>query len=92
MARSDQTIQADKPATVDIEPYRRLVELQKEITALAQKNERAQQKCAKLREGVASRVLKQTGTRRDSRPGMGRTLAQLPAGLIISGLLSRIVK
>ena len=92
MARSDQTIQADQPSAFDLEPYRRLVELQKEIAALAQQNERAQQKCAKLREGVASRVLDRTGTRRDTRPKAGRVLAQLPMGLALSGLISRIVK
>ena len=92
MARSDQPVKADQPSALDLEPYRRLVELQKEITALAQQNERAQQKCAKLREGVAARVLDHTGTRRDARPKVGKVLAQLPMGLVISGLISRIVK
>ena len=92
MARRDQTTQADEPSAIDLEPYRQLVELQREIAALAQQNERAQQRCAELREGVASRILKQTGTRRNPRTGMDRILAQLPAGLIVSGLISRIMK
>ena len=92
MARSDQPIQADGPSAIDLEPYRQLVELQKEITALAQQNERAQQKCAKLREGVAARALDHAGTRRDSRRKAGKALAQLPMGLALSGVLSRILK
>ena len=89
MARSDQPIQADGPSAIDLEPYRQLVELQKEIAALAQQNDRAQKQCAELREGVASRVLNQTGTRRNTRQKVGRALAQLPLGLVISDLVSR---
>jgi hypothetical protein len=96
MARSDQPIQAETSTAIDLEPYRRLVELQKEIAALAEQNERAQQKCEKLREGVASRVLAQTGLGREQRAKQrvkaSGILAQLPMGLMISGLMSRIVK
>ena len=92
MARSDQPVQADPPAATDLEPYRRLVELQKEIAALAEQNERAQQKCAELREGVASGVLAQTALRRKPRSKMSGALAQLPTGLALSGVFSRILK
>jgi hypothetical protein len=93
MARSDQPVQADPPAATDLEPYRRLVELQKEIAALAEQNERAQQKCAELREGVASGVIaQQTALRRKPRSKMSGALAQLPTGLALSGVLARILK
>jgi len=92
MARADQPIQTVEPVALDLEPYRRLVELQKEVAALAEQNERAQKQCAELREGVATGVLAQTAMRKKQRSKTARVLAQLPMGLAVSGVLSRILK
>lgn len=74
----------------DLEPYRRLVELQKEITELAQQNDHARQKCEELRDHVATDVLSQRSTR--PRAGLYGMFAQLPLGLFVSSALSRILK
>lgn len=73
----------------DLEPYRRLVELQKEITELAQQNDHARRKYEELRDDVATDVLSQR-----SRPGarFSGVFAQLPLGLFVSSALSRILK
>lgn len=80
MARGINGSELEESSVNDLEPYRRLVELQKEIARLAQENEMTSQHCAELRDKVADKVLKR-------RRSMGsQTLAGLPANVIRSNL------
>jgi uncharacterized protein with von Willebrand factor type A (vWA) domain len=90
MARGIENDQAGTSPAHDLEPYRRLVELQKEITELAQQNDNARRNCEQLRDHVASDVLSQSAAGPVTR--MAGALAQMPLGLFVSSTLSRILK
>ena len=92
MARGIENNQAGTPPARDLEPYRQLVELQKEIAKLAQRNENARRKCEELRDDVASDVLSGKSARPSPRSKIVGALAQLPLGLVASNVLSRILK
>jgi regulator of replication initiation timing len=57
MRKGNETTLDAKPSSDELEPYRRLVELQKQVTELAQQNEKARQECAALRERLADEVI-----------------------------------
>jgi hypothetical protein len=56
MARSTNGVETDKSGNGDLEPYYRLVELQKQMIDLIQKNAHAKRECAALREQLAREV------------------------------------
>jgi len=62
MEPGNRDIQASMTFADNLEPYQRLVELQKQMIQLAQQNDRARQECAELRERLAGEVIRQTGT------------------------------
>jgi hypothetical protein len=72
MFQDEGDIQATKPAGDDSEPYRRLIELQKQMIGLVQQHEKTKRECAALR----AQLLEETaGPRRSLRQGIGRLLA-----------------
>jgi regulator of replication initiation timing len=75
-----KAIQTDEMSVDDIESYRRLVELQKQIIEVAQQNEYTKLACTQLRERVASEVL--------SRPQAGRISRQKPVEILIEPPIS----
>jgi regulator of replication initiation timing len=62
MEPGNSDIQASMTFADNLEPYQRLVELQKQMIQLAQQNERARQECAELRERLAGEIIRRTGT------------------------------
>jgi hypothetical protein len=78
MARSIDQVLASPSVVDELEKYQRLVELQKQIIALAQQNQRAEQACDALREQMASEVVSQAGAQRNLRQKANRALMQLP--------------
>ena len=56
MARSANGVETNKSGNGDLEPYYRLVELQKQMIDLIQKNAHAKRECAALREQLAREV------------------------------------
>ena len=52
-----QAVAAKGKADDELEPYRRLVELQKQVIELAQQNERARQDCAALRDRLTGEAI-----------------------------------
>lgn len=56
MARSDDKLERAKPEATGLEPYRRLIELQKQMIELSQHHERSRRECDALRDVVAREV------------------------------------
>ena len=50
MFQEEEKIEAAKPVADSLEPYRRLIELQKQMIELVQRHERTKQECTALRE------------------------------------------
>jgi hypothetical protein len=65
-------MQATKPAGDDSEPYRRLIELQKQMIGLVQQHEKTKRECATLRSQLLEEM---AGPRRSLRQGIGRLFA-----------------
>ncbi len=65
-------IQAAKPAGDDSEPYRRLIELQKQMIGLVQQHEKTKRECAALR---AQLLEEMAGPRRSVRQEVSQLLA-----------------
>ena len=65
-------MQAIKPAGDDSEPYRRLIELQKQMIGLVQQHEKTKRECAALR---AQLLEEMAGPRRGLRQDLGRLFA-----------------
>jgi regulator of replication initiation timing len=57
MWRGVEEVSMGKRVADDLEPYRRLVELQKQMIKLAEQNERAKRECAALRERVGAEMI-----------------------------------
>ncbi|HVU08434.1 MAG TPA: hypothetical protein VHG89_07815 [Verrucomicrobiae bacterium] len=57
MAQGAEEIQRPDQVASDLEQYRRLVELQKQMIELAQQNKLAAQKCDALRERVSAEII-----------------------------------
>ena len=53
MARGANEVQAEKSGIEDLEPYYRLVEMQKQMIVLIQQNAHTERKCMALREQLA---------------------------------------
>lgn len=56
MSRQGKDVQPDNRVGSNLEPYRRLVELQKQMIELAQQHERARRECEALRAQIADEV------------------------------------
>ncbi len=56
----------------DLEPYRRLVDLQKQLITVARKNEQARQECAALQEKITAELIQPPQTRN----GLGQRMRQ----------------
>jgi len=50
MFQDEEQMQTAKPMSADREPYRRLIELQKQMIELVQRHERTKRECSALRE------------------------------------------
>jgi hypothetical protein len=92
MARVIPEIEAGTSSAHELEPYRRLIELQKEIIRLARQNERARQKCVALRNHMATAGTGQPVAQRTLRQKMNKALGQLPAFPAKSHLAALIIK
>ena len=92
MARVIPEIETGTSSAHELEPYRRLIELQKEIIRLAQQNERAQRECQALRNHMATAGTGQVVVQRTLRQKMNRVFGQLPAFPAKSQLASLIIK
>jgi hypothetical protein len=62
MARSDDKLERAKPVATDLESYRRLIELQKQMIELSQHHERSRRECDALRDVVAREVAERRST------------------------------
>ena len=69
---------AHKSSASSVDPYRQLIELQKQMIKLAQQNERVRQECAKLRERVADEAIPKPAARHSLRHQVKQTLNKLP--------------
>ena len=89
MWRGDKEVEAGTPRADGLDPYRRLVELQKQMILLAQQNERVRQTCEELRARVTARVAPRNGLRQKA----ANALKKLPGiGAAKPALASNIVK
>ena len=81
MARGANGVETDKSGNGNLEPYYRLVELQKQMIDLIQKNAHAKRECSALREQLAREV-----------EALARSRRSLPERLrhFASGLLERL--
>jgi hypothetical protein len=70
MDRGFEEIEPGHQVAGDLAQYRRLVDLQKQMVALAKQNKMAEQHCAALRERVGSEVV----ARRKKRASLGQML------------------
>ena len=92
MARGIQAVQTDASSTDALESYRELIELQKQIIDLAERNEQAKLACHQLRERMAAEVVGQSVTQKSLRQKAHQAFERLPLGLSKSNLVSFIVK
>ncbi len=83
MARGERAVEMDKSGSTDLEPYYRLVEMQKQMIDLIQQNAHRERECAALREQLAREVEALARSRR-SLPDRLRNSA--------SGLLQRLLR
>ena len=67
-----------KKVADDLEPYRRLVELQKQMIELAQQHEQSKRQCDALRE----QMVREVADRRSVRRGLRHRLQQSAAKLL----------
>jgi len=81
MLQDEDEIQAAKPVADDREPYRRLIELQKQMIGLVQQHENTKRECAALRTQLLEEM---TGLRRQRGLRLG-------IGWPVSGLVKRAV-
>jgi hypothetical protein len=77
MAQVDSGSEAGLPPACDLEPYRRLIALQKEIIKLAEQNERAKKDCLALRDHVTTKGLGQSAAPRTLRQKVNKAIGQL---------------
>lgn len=67
MLRDDEMLERAKSAETDLESYRRLIELQKQMIELSQHHERCRRECEALREVVAREVTEHARSRTSAR-------------------------
>ena len=66
-----------KKVADDLEPYRRLVELQKQMIELAQKHEQSKRRCDALRDQMVREVTNRRSVRRGLRHRVQQSAAKL---------------
>ena len=92
MAQVDSGSEAGLPPACDLEPYRRLIALQKEIIRLAEQNEQAKRDCVALRDHVTAKGLGHGTAPRTLRQKVNRALAQLPMFPAKPGVVPVLIK
>jgi hypothetical protein len=92
MAQVDSGSEAGLPPACDLEPYRQLIALQKEIIRLAEQNERAKRDCAALLDHVTAQGLSHTAAPRTLRQKVNKALAQLPMFPAKPGVVPMLIK
>jgi hypothetical protein len=75
MFQAEGDIQAAKPAGDDSAPYRRLIELQKQMIGLVQQHEKTKRECAALRAQLLEEMAGPRPWRLSLRQGIGRLVA-----------------
>jgi hypothetical protein len=78
MARSGKPLERAKPATTDLESYRRLVELQKEIVELAEQYKLSKRQ----RDELFAKVVREVDERWQNRNSVRRRLQQAATRLL----------
>ena len=58
MFHQEEKIEAASPVAEDLEPYRRLIDLQKQMIELVRQHERTKVECAELREQLLNEMAK----------------------------------
>jgi regulator of replication initiation timing len=92
MARGIQEVQTDASSSDALGSYRELIELQKQIIDLAERNEQAKLACHQLRERMATEVVSQSVAQKSLWQKANKTFERFPLGLSKSNLVSFIVK
>jgi hypothetical protein len=82
MLQDERDMQATKPVADDSEPYRRLIELQKQMIGLVQQHEKTKRECAALR---AQLLEEMAGPRRSWHREIGRAAAGLLKHVVTFG-------
>ena len=77
MLQDEGDMQATKPVADDSEPYRRLIELQKQMIGLVQQHEKTKRECAALRAQLLEEMAGPRHWRRSLRQGIGRAAGLL---------------
>jgi hypothetical protein len=72
MLQAEEKIEAAKPAAEDLEPYRRLIDLQKQMIELVHQHERTKRECTVLREQLLEEMIRPRRRWWDLRLGIGR--------------------
>jgi hypothetical protein len=78
MSQGEEQLAGDKPKGEDLAPYRRLIELQKQMIELGQQHEQSKRECSALREQVAQEV----ATHRRDRKGVSHRLRESAVRLL----------
>jgi len=77
MARSGNENSGQPPVGGDLEPYRRLVELQKQMIELAEQHEQTRRR----RDALHEQMVREAASRRQDRRGLRHRLQQSAANL-----------
>jgi hypothetical protein len=81
MANGEAKIQPTQPVADDLEPYRRLIEIQKELVQLSKQHEASRRECDALRERVIREVIdparRRNGVHQRLRRSVSKLLGQL---------------
>jgi hypothetical protein len=85
MFQDEEKIQTAKLVADDLEPYRRLIELQKQMIGLVQKHEKTKRECAALRAQLLEEMAGPRHRRGSLRQGIGRAAAGLLKHVVASG-------
>ncbi len=85
MLRDEEEIQTTKLVADDLEPYRRLIELQKQMIGLVQQHEKTKRECAALRAQLLKEMAWPWHRRRSLRQGIGWAAAGLLKHVVASG-------
>jgi hypothetical protein len=78
MAQVDPGSEAGLPPACDLEPYRQLIALQKEIIKLAEQNERAKRDCLALLDHVTAKRPGQAAAPKTLRQKVNKAFGQRP--------------
>ena len=85
MLQDEEETQTARPVADDLEPYRRLIELQKQMIGLVQQHEKTKRECAALRLQLLEETSGPRHWRRGLRRGIGRAAAGLLRHVVASG-------